>query len=332
MTDRPAVRALVIGADGFVGRWLCSHLLASGDAVTAVVGPRFARPIDGVDVVKMANVRDAVQIAAVVRDAPQDAIYYLAGVSRRGAREELASAAGVSVTGAVDVLVAAGAQTPPPRLLYVSTGLVYADGTEARREDSEIAPEGMYAAAKYAGEVALRYLGSVAGVDVLVARAFNHIGPGQSLGFVVPDIAQQIIRLRSIQPRVLRLSVAHTVRDFSDVRDVVRAYRLLATRGEAGVYNIGSGRGTAILDLAHMMLSAANLTAEVVADQESPNAQQSSLIADTSKIEALGWRREISLQQSLRDVIHEHALLGTAGRSPKAGSGQAAGSRPSAEE
>ena len=249
-------------------------------------------------------IRDGLR-TIIGRSVPE-AVYYLAGVSRRGDREALSSAADVSVIGAVDTLIAASELPSPPRILYVSTGLVYADAGEPRDEASPVAPDGMYATAKYAGEVALAELGRVSGIDVLVARAFNHIGPGQSEGFVVPTIARQIARLSDQDGAVINLAVGSTIRDFCDVRDVVRAYRLLVTAGEAGRYNIGSGEGIAIADLARLMLTVAGIPARIVVRDEHPSDQPISIVANVAKVERLGWARRFALRDSVRDVLEEH--------------------------
>jgi len=300
------MRSLVIGADGFVGRWLCAHLIASGDSVTAIVGPRYTTPIPGISDAVQVDVRELDELRSAIMAAEPDAIYYLAGVSRRGDRDALEGAAGVSVVGALGVLMAAADLATPPRILYVSTGLVYADAEVPRDEESPVAPHDMYAAAKYAGEVTLAQLGRVSGIDVVVARAFNHIGPGQSDGFVVPAIAQQIVRLGEEDRPVVRLAVGHTIRDFCDVRDVVRAYRLLVASAEPGRYNIGSGEGIRIIDLARLMLDVAGVSAEIVVEHAEAPGQPRAVIANVARMEGLGWRREFSLRESVAAVLEEH--------------------------
>ena len=300
------MRSLVIGADGFVGRWLCAHLLESGDRVSGIVGPRYATPVPGIDEAIKVDVRDVDQMRAVVGETRPDAIYYLAGVSTRGDRDALNNAAGVTVIGALGVLMAAARLEAPPRILYVSTGLVYADGSEPRTEDSPIAPHGMYAAAKYAGEVALGQLAQASGLEVVIARAFNHIGPGQSDAFVVPTIARQVVRLGEMDRQVVRLAIGQVVRDFCDVRDVVRAYRLLMAAAPSGTYNIGSGEGICIRDLAELMLGVAGIAAEIEVESEDATGQPLSLVANVAKLQGLGWHRQYGLRDSVRAVLDEH--------------------------
>lgn len=297
------MRALVIGADGFVGRWLCAHLIDSADTVDAIVGPHYARPLPGVAVASQVDVRDTAAIAGAIAQSRPDAIYYLAGVSRRGERDALESAAAVSVVGALGVLTAAASLAHRPRILYVSTGLVYAAADEPRGEGDAIAPHGMYAAAKYAGEVCLQRLGEAGGVQVVIARAFNHIGPGQSDAFVVPTIARQVAGIPIGHSGTVRLAVGRAVRDFCDVRDVVRSYRLLIDSAPVGQYNIGSGEGIEIAELTRLMLQVAGVSAEVLAERDFSLGEPRSLVADTSKVESLGWQRRYSLRDSVRDVL-----------------------------
>ena len=302
------MRSLVIGADGFVGRWLCAHLLESGDRVSGIVGPRYATPVNGIDEAIKVDVRDVDQVRAVVGETRPEAVYYLAGVSTRGDRDALNNAAGVTVIGALGVLMAAAGLKAPPRILYVSTGLVYAGGDEPRTEDSPVAPHGMYAAAKYAGEVALGQLAEASGVEVVIARAFNHIGPGQSEAFVVPTIARQVVRLGELDRPVVRLAIGQVVRDFCDVRDVVRAYRLLAATAPSGTYNIGSGEGISIKELAQLMLAVGGIPAEIEVENEDATGQPLSLVANVGKVQGLGWHRQYDLRDSVRAVLDEHRV------------------------
>jgi GDP-4-dehydro-6-deoxy-D-mannose reductase len=301
------MRALVIGADGFAGRWLTSHLLASGDSVTAGVGPSFAgsQPPDADDVVGV-DVRDVESLDAAVERARPDVTYYLAGVSRRGGREALGSAVGVSVIGSAQALASLARHAAGSRLLFVSSGYVYPSSPEPQDETAAPSPTETYGAAKLAAESALWPLAAAAGIRLAVARPFNHIGPGQAAGFLVPTVAGQMREIAggSQQP-MLTVGAIDEVRDFSDVRDVVRAYRLIAISDEEGTWNVASGVGRVIGDVIDLMLSLAGLDAKVVSNPPSNPVGPRELVGDPSRLRVLGWAPEYTLEQTLRAVLDE---------------------------
>ncbi|HEX2195068.1 MAG TPA: GDP-mannose 4,6-dehydratase [Candidatus Limnocylindria bacterium] len=314
------MRALVVGADGFAGRWLLRHLLESGDTVSAVVGPRYseARPLLGVepDRIHQLDVRDFAALKSAVRAAEPDGVYYLAAVSQAAGREELREAAGIALIGAVHALMAGAEADSPPRLLYVSSAHVYGHaGSDGQPidESAPVQPASVYGAAKAAAEAALLQLAPASGVDVVIARPFNHVGPGQHAGFVIPTLAEQVRGIPRGTRGVVRVGVAHTVRDYTDVRDVVRAYRLLLTSGaSSGIYNVASGRGLSVREVADALLATAGVSADLEVDdlRARPN-DLTSLIGNASRLRSLGWRPERALRDTLRDVLDQVDTAGT---------------------
>jgi GDP-4-dehydro-6-deoxy-D-mannose reductase len=300
------MRALVIGADGFAGRWLVNHLLEAEDMVDAIVGPRFVPPLPGVTNLGRLDVREFQPLNQLVVDSKPDAIYYLAGVSHQGGRDAMPAAVGVSVAGCMNALIAASLLAEPPRLLYVSTGYVYDEASHPLREDDPTSPIGLYATAKLVAEDALMQLGPHGGVDVLIARPFNHIGPGQKEPFVVPFLARQIADVAASRSETVEIRSTRPVRDFSDVRDVVRAYRLLMTTADPGsIHNIASGRGLSIGELIQAMLEIAGLSSRVES-AETEDDGPAAVVGDASKIKALGWEPRYELRQTLSDVLAEY--------------------------
>lgn len=302
------MRALVIGADGFAGRWLVRHLRESGDAASAVVGPGFHPTPDDDPGALQVDIRDAGALDRAIAAAAPDVVYDLAGISRQGDREDLSLAVGVSVAGGLNALAACARLSPAPRLVFVSTGYVYVAGPEPLTEESRLAPDSIYAAAKLAAERALLTLGPVVGVEVVVARPFNHIGPGQSDAFLVPTLARQIVAALPAADAVIRVADASVVRDFSDVRDVVAGYRLIAERGAVGAtYNIASGSGVSVEELARAMGSVAGVDVRVEDGGAPPRDNDPRiLVGDASRLESLGWRRAYPMRATLEDVIRPH--------------------------
>ena len=290
------MRAFVTGASGFVGPWLCRHLEASGDEVVPAGHDR--------------DVTDADSIAEALIASRPDAVYHLAAQSSVGS--SWADATGtfrVNVFGTLHVLDAANACPSRPRVLVVSSAEVYGEVSPLALPVAETAPfrpGTPYAASKAAAELAglQAFLGR--GLEVVRARPFNHTGPGQGPGFVVPALARQVVEASLTGATVLKTGNLTARRDFSDVRDVVAAYRLLIERGEAGeVYNVCTGRSVLLLDLVERLLSlaGADLSVEVAPERLRP-VDVPEMRGDPRRLEDLtGWRPAIDLDRTLRDVL-----------------------------
>ena len=307
------MRALVIGADGFAGRWLARHLVESGDDLVAAVGPHFAgsEPLAG-EVVAV-DVTDERELARVIQAAKPEATYYLAGISRRGSRDAIGPAVAVSVTGSVETLAGLSEHAPGSLLLFVSSAHVYQSSPTPLDESAPTAPTEVYGAAKLAAESALGLLAPASGVRLSIARPFNHIGPGQREGFLVPAVASKLRDVAAGRSETVSVGPIDDVLDFSDVRDVVRAYRVIAASGEPGIWNVASGSGWLIGELIAHMVRLAGSGAEVVSSPRDSGAGPRSLIGDATKLRALGWQPERDLQETLREILDGY--LADAGKS-----------------
>ena len=292
------MRAFVTGGHGFVGPHLITHLRASGDEVVAPD----QRSLD---------LADADGLRAAIGDARPDAVYHLAALAHVGdSWADPRRTFAVNATGTLHVLEAARACEVPPRLLLVGSAEVYGVVTPTQlplTEDTPLVPVTPYAASKVAAEyLGVQYhLGY--GVPVVRARSFNHIGPGQHGSFVVADIARRVAdAVRSGDRRPIRVGNLAARRDFTDVRDVVRAYRLLVERGTPGeAYNVCSGVGVAVEDLARLVLDVAEVDLELETDPELMRpVDVPVLVGDNAKISAAtGWKPEVPLDDTLRDVV-----------------------------
>ena len=290
------MRALVTGGRGFVGRWLAEHLEAEGDDVVAT----------GEEV----DVTDAAAVRASIEEIRPEAIYHLAGWASVGSSWcDPAATFLVNANGVVHVLDAARRLDPAPRVLIVSSAEVYGNVQPAQlplTEDTAVSPASPYAASKVAAEVAARQAFLGYGLPVCVVRPFNHIGPRQAPGFVVSDLAKRIVEAERSGASVLEMGNAAPRRDLTDVRDVVRAYRLLATHGQAGeIYNVCSGEDVLIGDLARRMIDLSGVPLELRPQSvELRPVDVPVLRGDASRIRAAtGWAPEIPLDQTLRDVL-----------------------------
>ena len=301
------MRALVTGADGFVGRWLVEHLHASGDDVWLATGES-GRSGDRSRRSDLAESRSA---AELIEWASPEAIYHLAAVAfAPDAATDIGRAIDVTVRGTAYLLEAAAAASSPPTVFIPSSAAVYGAVSAAPVTESHpVAPVSLYGATKAAQEVlALSYHRSNR-VPVSVARAFNHIGPGQRPSFVVPSFAQQLAQSASRRGRgTIRVGDTSVARDFTDVRDVVRAYRLIVARGHVGEpTNVASGIATSVQSILDRLIEVSGLEADVVIDPARLRAGDVPVVRGSpDKLRSLtGWVPEYSLEATVADVWRE---------------------------
>lgn len=290
------MRVLVTGSKGFVGQWLISHLEEQGDQVIGLDAE--------VDITEPAGLRE------VVVSAAPEAMCHLAALASVGASWGASEATyQVNTVGTANVLDAALACRDRPRVLIISSSEVYGRVTPADlplAEERPFAPVSPYAASKAAAEIIGLQAWLGAGLEVVRARPFNHTGPGQRPDFVVPALAEQIARAASSGADRLETGNLDARRDLSDVRDVVRAYRMLLCDGEAGsVYNVCRGEAVSIREVAERMLALAGLDLPIVIDPSRVRPVEiPELRGDRGRIEeAVGWRPEFDLDRTLADVL-----------------------------
>ena len=290
------MKALITGGRGFVGLHLAAHLVAEGDEVVAI----------DVEV----DVTSPTAVATAVQAADPDVIYHLAALAHVGdSWADPSRVLGVNVIGTANVLAAARQSSPTCRVIAVSSAEVYGIVTPDElplTERSAVRPASPYAASKAAAEhVALQ---AARGFDqhVVVARPFNHVGPGQAPVFAVPALAKRIVEARAAGESWLPVGTLTTRRDFTDVRDVVRAYRLLALHGQSGeIYNIATGVDVEITQIARMLLDLAGADLELRADASLMRPVDVPVLrGDASRLrDAAGWEPRIPLATTLADVL-----------------------------
>ena len=292
------MRAFVTGASGFVGHWLVAHLEKEGDVVV-VAG-------DGVDVT------DAAGVACSMAAAAPDAVYHLAGLAHvQRSWEEPGEYLRVNAGGTLNVLEAARACPAPPRVLVISSAEVYGDvGPDQLPvgEDQPMRPVSPYAASKAAAELVAVQAHLGRSTAAVRARPFNHAGPGQAPTFALPAFARRIVDAQRAGAGVLRVGNLSARRDIVDVRDVVRAYRLLMERGEPGeAYNVCTGTSVEVGELVRrlLVLAGADLALEPDAELLRP-VDVPELRGDPARLRAAtGWEPAIPLDETLRAVLDE---------------------------
>ena len=291
------MRSLITGGRGFVGHWLADHLRELGDEVVAI-----DRDVE---------ITDPTALLEALSAAAPDAVYHLAALTHVGQSwEEPLQVLEVNIMGTAAVLAAARQCGTDPRVLVTSSAEVYGAVTDPGRlplhEDSPTAPLTPYAASKLAAEavVAQAHLGH--DQHVITVRPFNHIGPGQTPNFAVPALAKRIVEADRRGAATIPVGNLSARRDFTDVRDVVRAYRLLIDSGRpGGVYNVCSGRDVSIGEIADGLLTLAGTTLEFETDPSLVRPVEVPVLrGDPGRlVEATGWKPEVPLEQTLADVL-----------------------------
>ena len=293
------MRAFLTGASGFVGSYLTTHLNDSGDEVFCLD-----------DTVDLGNEAAASVLSSALDDASPDVIYHLAALTHVGRSwDDPTATMQVNVMGTLTLLEAARRIAAPPRVVLISSAEVYGAGEGvAITEASPLRPVTPYAASKAASE----FLGLQAflgrGLEVVRARPFNHVGPGQGDTFVVAALARRIAEIERSGGGSIPVGNLAAARDFTDVRDVVRAYRLLAQFGVAGeVYNVCSGDARTIQELFDILISNAEVPIRTHNDPELFRPiDVPVLIGDSTKIaELCGWKPEIELDETLAAVLED---------------------------
>ena len=316
-------RALVTGAAGFVGQWLCRALVAEGwDVVGAGIA---AQPPDGIltdderRAVRwlLADVRNQADVARIVTYTRPDAVFHLAGVTFvPDAQGDPVLAHEINVLGAARLMHELRTRKRggeiDPVVLVIGSAEQYGIGEVGRRriETDAQAPVTVYAASKAAQEIIALEAARSDGVRVIGTRSFNHSGPGQAEHFLLPALVRRARAIRAGAEPKLRIGNAETVRDFLHVRDVVRAYLLLIDRGVPGeVYNVSSGTGQRVRDLGAKVLAAVGANAEVEVDPALVRRVEVPwLVGDSTKLRtATGWTPALSCDDIIADLIHAPA-------------------------
>jgi GDP-4-dehydro-6-deoxy-D-mannose reductase len=311
-------RLLITGADGFVGRWLTREAVEQGWHVTAVVGPGGAHPsawltpmesqrVDHIDA-DFTLETDLQRVAKV----SVDAIVHLAAMaSGAAARQDPMGAMQVNAVGSINLITEFLEAGQSPRFLFVSSGEVYGAGHDGPiPEDTPLKPVSPYAASKFAAEPAMLGMAEGSGIKLIIARPFTHTGPGQAPMYVLPAMVRRLREAKRAGQREIAVGNLDPVRDFLDVRDVVKAYLLLLEHGVAGeAYNVASGVGHRLGDCFTTLAGLIGVDAVPVVDASLVRpADISVLIGDPSKLRAAtGWTPQIPFEQTLQDLVDAQA-------------------------
>lgn len=309
------MKALVTGILGFAGSHLCEHLLAEGWEVegTRLHSEPYFLPPEAASRVILYNcdLRERAACWQVVEKSHPDVIFHLAAVAFvPRARIQPALAFDTNVLGTVNFLEAVHRHRPDCAVVFISSGEVYgrlAAENVPTSEDAPVRPASYYAATKVAAETMAAAYCREFGLRVIILRPFSHIGPRQSPDFVTSSFARQIAQIeKGIAAPVLSVGNLEAKRDFTDVRDMVRAYRLAASFCQPGVpYNVASGSTWAIREVLDVFLSMSRVRVQVRQDPERLRPSDTPIFrGDATRFrQCTRWSPTIPLEQSLRDIL-----------------------------
>ena len=257
------------------------------------------------------NILEPERIKELLEEVRPDYIFHLAAQSSVGLSwKNPGLTVDVNIKGSLNVLDAIRDLDYQPRVLLIGSGEEYGYVKPEEvpiPEDNVLRPGNVYAATKACQNMLGKIYSQAYGMDVMMVRAFNHVGPSQAPLFVVADFCKQAAEIeKGLRDPVIHVGNLSARRDFSDVRDVVRAYTLLMEHGAAGeTYNVGSGKAIAIREILDMILAQAKVPIEVQVDQARLRPVDVPVIeADVSKLEACtGWKREIPLEQTIGETL-----------------------------
>jgi GDP-4-dehydro-6-deoxy-D-mannose reductase len=314
------MRALVTGASGFVGQWLCAALVERGDSVT---GTAVEVGADGIPPVRSdlraavqwmrVDLRDREDMARLLDEARPELVFHLAGVTfvptasaDPGHAYEVNVVASARLLSEIAARKAAG--TIDPVVLVVGSGEQYGRHETAHplTEVAEQRPLTVYGATKAAQEIAALQTWRMGGVRVVCTRSFNHTGPDQPAHLLVPALVRRALALRGVPSPRLAIGNTTPIRDFLHVADAVQAYLFLAERGTSGeAYNVSSGVGRSVGELARLILDRVGVRAELepVGEYIRP-VDLPVLVGDSTKLrEATAWRPRSGIEHAIDQMI-----------------------------
>lgn len=303
-------KGLVIGAAGFVGKYLVDEMCANGMEAYATKLPHEQFEHPNAQVYDL-DIMDKEAIVALLFEVRPDYIFHLAAQSSVGlAWKNPGLTIDVNIKGSINVMDALRELFYKPRVLLIGSGEEYGhiQPTETPiKESNLLRPGNIYAATKACQNMIGNIYSKAYDLELMMVRAFNHIGPGQAPMFVVSDFCKQVAEIeKGLKEPVMKVGNLAAKRDFTDVRDVVKAYVSLIQLGLAGeTYNVGSGSAKEIREILNLIVSMSTVKIDVEIDPNKIRPVDVPIIeADISKINELtGWKPQIPLEQTINETL-----------------------------
>ena len=299
-------KVLIFGAGGFVGSYLSREFLEHG---YAVVGSDKAtrRKLPPEVAFHPADLLNAEEVESLVNAVTPDVVINLAAISSVGASWGIPQTTiEVNVVGALNILEAARKAEKKPRILFVGSSEEYVITEQAINEETELNASNPYGISKVTQENFAALYRAHYGLQVYCVRPFNHTGVGQRDSFVLPSFCKQVAAIeKSGQPGTIQVGNLNIERDFSHVKDIVRAYRMIVEQDDCrAIYNVGSGTAYNLTELLRYItkLSHQSISIEVDPARFRPS-DQPRICCDHSRItEELGWTPEYSVYDALKEM------------------------------
>ncbi len=290
------MKALITGINGFVGGYLKKYLISCGYEVYGI--DHYSHDKNTFQ----ADITNQEMLNKIIRSIQPDEIYHLAGIANV-AHSNIQDFYMVNALGTLNLYEAVKYGAIGAKILFVSSSNTYGIVPEENQpinEKQPLKPVNHYGASKASAEmISYKYLAE--NLKIIISRSFNHTGPGQSENFIIP----KLLKAFAVKQHSIELGNTCTKRDFSDVRDVVKAYRLMMERGEPDeVYNVCSGRALAIDDIIAYAKKLTGHTIEIKHIDTFKRAVDPPLfVGDNRHLKKLGWSVEIPIEQTIRDMI-----------------------------
>lgn len=302
------MKTLITGIDGFVGTYLKELLLKRGDEVYGTtVDPILSQ---NNKMIFNMNLLDKERVLEVIKEIQPEAVYHLAAQSAVGLSWENPSLTmQINVNGTIHLLEAIRDHSKDAKILIVGSSDEYGPVKENEcpiDEEHPLRPVSPYGISKVTQEEVAKLFGQAYGLNIIRVRAFNHIGPGQGLNFVVPDFASKIATIERGAEPIIRVGNLEAYRDFTDVRDITEAYAMLMEKGKVGeVYNVGSGKAIKIAQILDYLISLSTEDIQIEIDASKYRKIDTPLImCNNNKIrEHIGWEVKIDIKQTLQEVL-----------------------------
>jgi GDP-4-dehydro-6-deoxy-D-mannose reductase len=291
-------KLLLVGGTGFVGSHMAQHCSGRYDIVTTGRGVDVCNPNQLCDLIS--------------RVKPDDVVHFAAITTLKESFENPRATYDINFSGTLNVLMALHESSFSGRFLFVSSSEVYgrlSDGDLPVCESRPVRPLNPYAVAKIAAEALCYQWSQTEQFKIIIARPFNHIGPGQSERFAIADFGRQMamIKLGLMEP-IIQVGDIDATRDFTDVRDIAAAYEKLLDYGQSGeIYNVCSGDERSVRSLIERMCQLASVSVEIKTDSQRVRTnEQRRVFGNNSKlIKATGWSNLYSIDQTLKDIVDD---------------------------
>jgi len=302
-------KALIIGVAGFVGDYLAEQLQFEGYNVYATKSQKGRYEREGVAVYDL-DILEYTKVMETIIGVSPNLIFNLAAQSSVALSwQNPQLTVDVNIKGTVNLLEAVKVSGLLPRIMLIGSGEEYGCSLSEHCPVSESVfpkPASIYAITKATQNMLGELYSKVYNMEIVSVRAFNHIGPRQSAHFVISDFCKQVAEIENgLRAPVIYVGNLDAKRDFTDVRDIVRAYCVLAKSGQTGVtYNVGSGKSISIQKILEIILNLSSAKIQVVVDERKLRPTDIPIVeADIAKVRGMNWAPEIDIHESLTNIL-----------------------------